>query len=99
MPINPSSLTHELKTIIQTNGGPTIQTNQQMLQFDLNKHPITLKCRLYIIKAILYRSWDPLGKADPFLKVFLNDESIINDIEGKVLNTLEPVFGKSVFNK
>ncbi len=70
------------------------QTNQQMRLFDYNKHPITLKCRLYIIKAVLYRGSDRSGKADPYLKIALNNDIIIDDIKNKLENTLEPVFGK-----
>lgn len=65
-----------------------------MLGFDYNKNPITLKCRLYVIKAILYRGWDQSGKADPYLKIALNDETIINCSKEALQNTLEPVFGK-----
>ncbi|CAF5216134.1 unnamed protein product, partial [Rotaria magnacalcarata] len=72
-----------------------VKTKHQMLQFDYNKNPITLKCRLYIIKAVLYRGWDQSGKADPFIKIALNNTTIIDDTEGKLRNTLEPVFGKS----
>lgn len=69
-------------------------TPQQMLQFDLNKNPITLKCRLYVIKALIYRGWDRSGKADPFIRVTLNNEIIIDDVKGKLQNTLEPIFGR-----
>ena len=65
-----------------------------MSQFNLNENRITLKCRLYLIKAILYRGWDASGKADPFIKIALNDITIIDDSKGKLHNTLEPVFGK-----
>ena len=77
--------------------GRTVKT-EQMLQFDYNRNPITLKCRLYIIKAILYRGWDRSGKADPFIKIALNNTTIIDDTAGKLQNTLEPVFGKFVLN-
>ena len=65
-----------------------------MIHFDLNQNPITFKCRLYIIKAILFRAWDRSSKADPYIKILLNDEVIINDVKSKMFNTLEPVFGK-----
>jgi hypothetical protein len=80
----------------QTEGQSQLQTSQQMLQFDFNKNPITLRCRLYIIKALIYRGWDRSGKADPFIKIALNDEVIIDDVGDKIQNTLEPVFGKCV---
>ncbi|CAF1235979.1 unnamed protein product [Adineta ricciae] len=70
------------------------RTNQQMGTFNLNENRITLKCRLYLIKATLYRGWDASGKADPFIKIALNDTTIIDDTKGKLHNTLEPVFGK-----
>ncbi|CAF2056570.1 unnamed protein product [Rotaria magnacalcarata] len=72
-----------------------IRTNQQMLQFDFNQNPITLKCRLYIIKAFLFRAWDASGKADPYIKILLNSDIIIDDVNSRLYNTLEPVFGKS----
>ncbi|CAF3717062.1 unnamed protein product [Rotaria sordida] len=71
-----------------------IHTNQEMSQLDLNHHPITLKCRLYIIKALLFRSWDASGKADPYIKILLDREVIIDDVKGRLYNTLEPVFGR-----
>ncbi|CAF2442501.1 unnamed protein product [Rotaria sp. Silwood2] len=84
-----------IKTLFQPTIGAPLPTNQLMLRFDFNKNPITLKCRLYIIKALLYRGWDQSGKADPFIKIVLNNDTIIDDVEGKLQNTLEPVFGKS----
>jgi len=72
---------------------PITQTSQQMRLFDYNKNPITLKCRLYVIKAILYRGSDESGKADPYLKIVLNNDTIIDDMKNKLQNTLEPVFG------
>ncbi|CAF4535152.1 unnamed protein product, partial [Rotaria magnacalcarata] len=51
-----------------------------MLQFDFNQNPITLKCRLYIIKAFLFRAWDASGKADPYIKILLNSDIIIDDV-------------------
>jgi hypothetical protein len=86
MSINPSLFNPEIR--------PITRTNHQMLQFDYNKNPITLKCRLYLIKAILYRGWDRAGKADPYIKIALNNDTIIDDIKNKLQNTLEPVFGK-----
>jgi hypothetical protein len=50
---------------------------------------VTIKSRLYIIKALLFRSKDQSSKADPFIKILLN-----NDINSKIHNTLEPIFGK-----
>ncbi|CAF5116918.1 unnamed protein product, partial [Rotaria sp. Silwood1] len=84
----------DMKAVLQSKNDSAIPTNQLMLQFDFNKNPITLKCRLYIIKALLYRGWDQSGKADPFIKIVLNNDTIIDDLEGKLHNTLEPVFGK-----
>ncbi|CAF1391164.1 unnamed protein product, partial [Rotaria sp. Silwood1] len=57
----------------------TIYLNQEMLQFDLNQYPITLKCRL----------------SDPYIKILLNRDLIIDDTKERLYNTLEPVFGKS----
>lgn len=69
-------------------------THKQMLKFDFNKNPVTLKCRLYVIKAIIYRAWDRSGKADPYVKILLNNDVIIDDVKEKLHNTLEPVFGR-----
>jgi len=73
---------------------PGIRTNEHMFQFNFNKNRVTLKCRLYIVKALLFRAWDTSGKADPFIKILLNDNLIIDDNKSKMFNTLEPVFGK-----
>ncbi|CAF1359491.1 unnamed protein product [Rotaria magnacalcarata] len=102
---------HKHKNLFQISATPTILNPQlhlqsqsvmggpakmdPMLQFDYNRNPIILKCRLYIIKAILYRGWDRSGKADPFIKIVLNNTTVIDDTVGKLQNTLEPVFGKS----
>ncbi|CAF3934843.1 unnamed protein product [Rotaria magnacalcarata] len=95
MSVSPSILNPQLSTRRQSGMDAIVKTKHQMLQFDYNKNPITLKCRLYIIKAVLYRGWDQSGKADPFIKIALNNTTIIDDTEGKLRNTLEPVFGKS----
>ena len=73
---------------------PGIPANHHMLEFDFNNNPLILKCRLYVVKALIYRGWDHLGKADPFIKIALNGEVIIDDVQGKIQNTLEPVFGR-----
>lgn len=65
-----------------------------MFQLDFNRNPVTLKCRLYIIKALLFRSWDRSGKADPYIKLLLNNDVIVDDVQSRHYNTLEPVFGK-----
>ncbi|CAF3469754.1 unnamed protein product [Rotaria socialis] len=95
MSVSPSILNPQLSTGRQLSMDALAKTQDQMLQFDYNKNPITLKCRLYLIKAVLYRGWDQSGKADPFIKIALNNTTIIDDTEGKLQNTLEPVFGKS----
>ncbi|CAF3824596.1 unnamed protein product [Rotaria sordida] len=95
MSINRALSNPQMKTLLKSKSNSNIPTNQLMLQLDFNKNPITLKCRLYIIKALLYRSWDPSGKADPFIKIVLNNDTIIDDVDGKLPNTLEPIFGKS----
>jgi hypothetical protein len=69
-------------------------THQQMSQFDFNKNPVTVKCRLYIIKAFIYRAWDRSGKSDPFIRIALNNQTIVDDVKGKLQNTLEPIFGR-----
>ncbi|CAF1171971.1 unnamed protein product [Didymodactylos carnosus] len=61
---------------------------------DFNKNPIIMKCRLYLIKAVLFRAWDASGRADPYLKIFLNNQIIIDDQQNKLHNTLEPIFGR-----
>jgi hypothetical protein len=65
-----------------------------MIRFDFNRNQITLKCRLYIIKAILFRAWNRHGKADPYIKICINNDVIIDDVKSRVYNTLEPIFGK-----
>ncbi|UJR23948.1 hypothetical protein I4U23_026916 [Adineta vaga] len=92
---HPSAFRPDLNNLLASKEVVFTQTNQQMSQFNLNEHRITLKCRLYVIKATLYRGWDASGKADPFIKIALNDTTIIDDTKGKLHNTLEPVFGKS----
>ncbi len=84
--VNPDLLNPEMHAITRR--------NHQKLEFDYNKNPITLKCRLYLVKAIIYRGWDRSGKADPYIKIVLNNDIIIDDIKNKLHNTLEPVFGK-----
>ncbi|CAF3351971.1 unnamed protein product [Rotaria sp. Silwood1] len=95
MSINPVLLNSQTVSETKQKLDPTIHLNQEMLQFDLNQHPITLKCRLYIIKALLFRAWDASGKADPYIKILLNRDIIIDDVKERLYNTLEPVFGKS----
>ncbi len=92
MSMNPALFNAEVSVPQQF--ATTNQINQQMLQFDFNRHPVTIKCRLYIIKALLFRSKDQSGKADPFIKILLNNDVIINDVGSKIHNTLEPIFGK-----
>ncbi|UJR24822.1 hypothetical protein I4U23_006197 [Adineta vaga] len=93
--INPVLFNAQIESMINQNSSLDILTNQQMLRFDLNRNPITLKCRLYIIKAVLFRAWDRSGKADPYIKILLNEDTIIDDVKSRLSNTLEPVFGKS----
>ncbi|CAF4393290.1 unnamed protein product, partial [Rotaria sordida] len=62
MSINRALSNPQMKTLLKSKSNSNMPTNQLMLQLDFNKNPITLKCRLYIIKALLYRSWDPSGK-------------------------------------
>ncbi len=93
--VNPALLQADIDTAFKPlNEGPLTHAQYQMTNFNLNEHQITIKCRLYLIKAILYRGWDASGKADPFIKIALNDTTIIDDAKGKLHNTLEPVFGK-----
>ncbi|CAF1117580.1 unnamed protein product [Adineta ricciae] len=93
--VNPALFNAQIESMVDRSSTSDIRTNQQMLRFDLNRNPITLKCRLYIIKALLFRAWDRSGKADPYIKVLLNEETIIDDVKSRLSNTLEPVFGKS----
>jgi len=46
---------------------------------------------------LIYRAWDKSGKADPYLKIYLNDDLIINDVDKRIYNTLEPIFGRFTF--
>ena len=96
--VNPIVFKNETNVEVQPKGNTLVRTNEQMLQFDFNRNPITLKCRLYIIKALLFRAWDQSGKADPYIKIFLNNELITDDVTQRLYNTLEPIFGKSVTN-
>ncbi|CAF4451127.1 unnamed protein product [Rotaria sp. Silwood2] len=93
--INPVLLSGQIESETKQKIASSIHSYQEMLQFDLNQHPITLKCRLYIIKALLFRTWDASGKADPYIKIVINREVIIDDVKDRLYNTLEPVFGKS----
>lgn len=92
--LNPALYNAQIDPIQLSRNNLFLNTNNLMSQFDFNKNPITLKCRLYVVKALIYRGWDQSGKADPFLKIALNGETIIDDIKGKLQNTLEPVFGR-----
>lgn len=94
--MNPIVFKSDENLEVQSKGNALVRTNEQMLQFDFNRNPITLKCRLYIIKALLFRAWDQSGKADPYIKIFLNNEMITDDVTQRLYNTLEPIFGKSV---
>lgn len=92
--LHPTVLDPSLQVMMKnkTNSGTT--TFQQMFQLDFNQNPVVLVCRLYIVKAVLYRGWDRLGKADPFIKICLNNDTVIDGVKERILNTLEPVFGK-----
>ncbi|CAF1333357.1 unnamed protein product, partial [Rotaria sordida] len=93
--INRAISNSEKKALLKSKTDSNMPIDHLMLQLGYSKNLITLKCRLYIIKALLYRGWDQAGKADPFIKIVLNEDTIIDDLDGKLLNTLEPVFGKS----
>ncbi|CAF1456871.1 unnamed protein product [Rotaria sordida] len=95
MSINRALSNSEKKALLRSITGSNMSLDHLMLQLDFNKNPITLRCRLYIIKALLYRGWDQAGKADPFIKIALNNDTVIDDADEKLRNTLEPVFGKS----
>lgn len=90
--MNPITFHHHHASLSKKSS--TNSTNDQIHQFDLNRNPIALKCRLYIIKALLFRAWDRSGKADPYIKIFLNNDLIIDDVKSRLYNTLEPIFGK-----
>ena len=99
MSINPVLMNTEVTAARkQTLANPDVQlknkSNETLFEYDLNHNPIVFKCRLYIIKALLFRSQDKSGKADPFIKILLNNDEIIDDVESRIYNTLEPVFGK-----
>lgn len=68
--------------------------DEETSKFDFHKNPISLKCRLYVIKALLFRGWDRSGKADPFIKIKLSNEIVVDDVKAKLQNTLEPIFGR-----
>lgn len=94
MSISPILLNPQLSVQGQTTLDSNLDARNEIYRFDYNKNPVILKCRLYIIKALFYRGWDQSGKADPFVKVLVNNTTVVNDVEGRLLNTLEPVFGK-----
>jgi hypothetical protein len=91
--VNPIVFNAELAAKTTEQYGVTVPVNP-MLEFDFNRNPVTFKCRLYIIKALLFRSKDQSGKADPFIKILLNNDVIVDDVASKIHNTLEPIFGK-----
>ena len=92
--VNPLAISNQLKAARKETIIPNKSAQQRILDLDFNRNPITFKCRLYIIKALLFRSKDQSGKADPFIKLVLNNDTIIDDANGRIHNTLEPVFGK-----
>ena len=92
--MNPQLINNQLKTVRRQTILSKENLNRKIVEFDLNRNPITFKCRLYIIKALLFRSKDQSGKADPFVKIVLNNDVIIDDSKSRIHNTLEPVFGK-----
>ena len=92
--VNPVLMNTQLKAVSRETVISKKKIDRKILQFDFNRNPITLKCRLYIIKALLFRSKDQSGKADSYIKIALNDDVIINDSKGRIHNTLEPIFGK-----
>ena len=92
--MNPQLINNQLKAVRRQTILSKENLNRKIVEFDLNRNPITFKCRLYIIKALLFRSKDQSGKADPFVKIVLNNDVIIDDSKSRIHNTLEPVFGK-----
>lgn len=92
--VNPIAISNQLKAARRETILLNKSAQQRILDLDFNRNPITFKCRLYIIKALLFRSKDQSGKADPFVKLVLNNDTIVDDAIGRIHNTLEPVFGK-----
>jgi hypothetical protein len=92
--VNPAALTGQFEAATTQPTTLNTRTNEQLLNFNFNQNRITLKCRLYIVKALLFRAWDSNGKADPYIKICLNNDVIIDDVKSRMHNTLEPVFGK-----
>lgn len=94
--VNPAEFTAILENSSIPAAIPTNRLNDQLFKLDFNRIHVTLKCRLYVIKALLFRAWDSSGKADPYIKILLNDTVIVDDVNARIYNTLEPVFGKLV---
>jgi len=92
--VNPAALTGQFEAATTQPTAPNTRINEQLLNFNFNQNRITLKCRLYIVKALLFRAWDSNGKADPYIKICLNNDVIIDDVKSRMHNTLEPIFGK-----
>jgi hypothetical protein len=49
-----------------------------------------------MIKALFFPHWDRVGKDHPDLKIFLNNDLIIDNIKSRLSNTLEPIFGMPI---
>ncbi|XP_065176222.1 myoferlin-like isoform X2 [Sycon ciliatum] len=54
------------------------------------------KCiiRVYVIKGMNLQSQDASGKNDPYLRIYLGSERLVNDKSNYIPNTVDPVFGK-----
>ena len=50
--------------------------------------------RLYVIKGRNLAPQDPNGKSDPYVKVMLGDEEVVDDKDNYIPNNLNPLFGK-----
>ena len=50
--------------------------------------------RVYIIKGKNLAPQDPNGKSDPYIKIMLGEEEVIDDKEHYIPNNLNPLFGK-----
>eukprot|EP00117_Sycon_ciliatum_P005571 scpid7068/ scgid9464/ Myoferlin; Fer-1-like protein 3 len=50
--------------------------------------------RVYVVKATDLQPQDPNGKNDPYLRIYLGKERLVNDKDSYIPNTLDPIFGK-----
>ena len=55
---------------------------------------VEVTVRLYVIRGKNLAPQDPNGKSDPYIKVMLGEEEVVDDKENYIPNNLNPLFGK-----